>query len=202
MRKAKNAWLVGMIYGLIAFALLVTPMIAYVYSNEDQFFVSGYLGTRELYLTDTEEIQARLIQEYPDAEEGDFVRLIDTDSDWDFIDGTWTDFRFMHAYVSTDDILMSFTVFLVILALVLLKAFKNVTKKIQTPIWMALIGVMLMFLKGVLVYLPNLLFAAAGGLMMFFIFLGFAKRKFDIYKEYSNEKVRIEARTEAQDERI
>lgn len=198
MNKAKNAWLMAIIYTLIALALLITPILTYVYSHEDDFFVTGYLDTREVYSVDTSEIQAFLETNYPEAEENDFVRIIDTDSDWDYINGEWVNFEFQHAYVTASDFLFSFVVALIIIALVLLKALKNIDKNFSFIVWLVLIAFMLLFLKGILVYLPNLMFSVAGGWFMFYIVLKMAKRKWAIWTEYRNEKVRVEARAEAQ----
>lgn len=200
---AKRSWLLGVIYLAISFVLLALPTFIYIYNHEDTFFITGYLGTRELYTIDTVEIQQRLSVDYPDAENNDFVRIIDTDSDWDFkIDevtgvGEWTDYKLMHAYLSTNDILLSFVIALIILALVLLKALRNIDKMIAFPIWAFMIGFMLLFLKGILVYLPQLLFSVAGGWILFYVFFKLAKRKFHIWNEYRDEKVRVQARSES-----
>ena len=192
----RKSWLIGIILLFISFALLVLPTLIYVYQNEDVFFVSGFLGSRELYTSEDSEIIAILLVDYPDATEGDFVRIIDTDTDFDFKDGTWVNYNHMHAYVTTEDFLISFVIALIILAFVLLKALKNVDKMIAFPIWMSMTGFLLLFLKGVLIYLPNILFNVAIGWVLFYIFFKSAKRQFAIWNEYRNEKVRVIARSE------
>ena len=196
MNKAKRGWLYALIIGLIAFVCLITPTIIYMFSNSDDFFISGYLATREVYSTDEQEIELFLEQEYPDAIEGDFVRVIDTDSDWDYIEGEWVNFEYQHAHMTTNDFLMSFMVGMIILGLVLLKALNNVSKGIAYPIWLVMFGFMLLFLKGMLVYLPQLMFSVAGGWLVFSILIKIAKRKWDLWIEYKNEYAHIEARNE------
>lgn len=192
----KRSWLIGTVLFLISIFLLVFPTLNYVFSHEETFFITGYLGTRELYTTDEQEIQSILIEDYPEAVEGDFIRLVDTDTDWDYKNGVWTNYEHLHAYLTTDDILFSVVIVLIILGLVMLKVLKNMDKMLSFPIWLALLGFLSMFIKGILVYLPNILFNVAIGWALFYVFYKMSRRQFEIWKEYRNEKVRVIARSE------